>query len=319
MLNLVTDTLLLQDIRTLILGFWPNRHNDYFPGPLPVSIELKNFHKLKNYPYVICVKSDGTRYFLLIYKNKSYFIDRSFKVYHIEDVIHDSNTHLFDGELIVNNDGKHEYIIHDCICYNGKNISTESLDSRYESILSFSESIDQYVKDSNETKIKIGIKKFFNIKTQINEFKEYIKTINHKIDGYILTPLKLPIGTGTQYSLFKWKPLNMHTFDFRIKYDKGIFLAYVLQENTEILFASVSKTTEEGLEFSKKLDSLNFKNNDIVECEFNNNTKSFVPIMIRADKIHPNSLYTVEKTMFNIKENITEDELFTLTFTPRPN
>ena len=35
-------------------------------------------------------------------------------------------------------------------------------------------------------------------------------------DGLIFMPNKLPVVSGTQYSMFKWKPPNKHTFDFQI-------------------------------------------------------------------------------------------------------
>ena len=55
-----------------------------------------------------------------------------------------------------------------------------------------------------------------------------------------------------------------------------------------------------------------FKNNDIIECRYNTETECFEPIKIRTDKSHANNLYTVDKTMQNIRENITLEELFNM-------
>ncbi len=55
-----------------------------------------------------------------------------------------------------------------------------------------------------------------------------------------------------------------------------------------------------------------FENGDIVECEYNEMDEVFIPIKIRHDKTHPNSKYTVKKTLGNIKENITIEELIEL-------
>jgi hypothetical protein len=50
----------------------------------------------------------------------------------------------------------------------------------------------------------------------------------------------------------------------------------------------------------------------IVECEYDEVADTFKPIKLRLDKSHPNSLMTINKTMCNIKENITMDELIKL-------
>lgn len=311
MCKIVTDEKLRLDIQTLILGYWPNRQNDYFPGPLPVSLELKNFYKLKNYPYLICVKSDGTRFLFLHYNSRSYLIDRTFKIREVFiNFKEDPKIFLYDGELIEKNNGEWYYIIHDCICMENINVSTEDFDDRYESIQT---TMSEYICDDDVQSpvIKLGIKKFFKF-DMIDQFKKYIKEIDHKTDGYILTPLKLPIGTGTQYSLFKWKPIKSHTFDFKITDDDKIYYVYVSQDKGEILFATVDKNSEDGIKFKKELNEINYTSGSIVECIYDDNTKCYVPIMIRKDKIHPNSLYTIDKTMLNIRENITEAELFTL-------
>ena len=36
-------------------------------------------------------------------------------------------------------------------------------------------------------------------------------------DGIIFMPENLPVISGTQYSMLKWKPDDKHTFDFLVK------------------------------------------------------------------------------------------------------
>jgi mRNA-capping enzyme len=314
---IIKDKKLLQEITTFVLGLWPNRINDYFPGPLPVSLELRNFSKLKALPYVICVKSDGIRFFLAFFNGVSYMIDRTFKI--AEVAIKFKSTCkglLFDGELIKNNDNIWTYIIHDCVCMNGVNISNDNFDQRYEILQQGL--VDYFLKDPpgfdvhlSSTYIKLSVKKFFTF-DKINEFKEYIKTIDHPHDGFIMTPVNKPIGTGTQYTLFKWKPKESHTFDFRVKEDHGVYYAYVIQYQKEELFASISNKEPEGKEFENSLKKIGFKSGDIVECRYDDVRGVFEPILIRLDKSHPNNINTVEKTLINIKEAITMDELFNL-------
>ena len=62
---------------------------------------------------------------------------------------------------------------------------------------------------------------------------------------------------------------------------------------------------ELGKKFIEKTKTLEgYKNECIVECTFNNETSNFEPILIRTDKTHPNSMRTIERTLFNINENI---------------
>ncbi len=311
----VTDKDRQRHIKSLVLGFWPTRLNDDFPGPMPVSLELKKFNKLINYHYMICVKSDGTRFFMLCDNGKTFLINRKFKIYEVFVKTTGNNTFLFDGELIQNNNSEWVYIIHDCICMERRNISQDSFDQRYEAIKCFLE--DYYCSNDKGETFRISKKEFFDLSvTGIENFREYIKNIDHKVDGYILTPVKLPIGTKTQFTLFKWKPLNMHTFDFRVSENKSTYNVFALNENTEVLFASVDKDSEDGKTFKEELNRVGYVPNSIIECNYNTDTKCYVPFLLRTDKNVPNSLYTIEKTMENIIENITEEELFTLS--PRP-
>lgn len=298
----ITDENLSREIKSLILGFWNNRSNDYFPAPLPVSIEIFNFKTLMKFTYLISVKSDGIRYLMLNHNNNVYFIDRTFKIYSSNLKFKEGiKTMLFDGELVVCLDGQQKYIVHDCVCIDNRNISQDFFDSRYESMLT---GVNMYMENNED----VEVKKFFSF-NKIQELEDYIRTLNHKTDGFILTPLNMPIGTGTQYSLFKWKPRESHTFDFRVIETNTSIETYVFKNNKDLLFASIEKSDPLSLPFIEKLRKLNFKSPSIVECSYDSEKDTFEPIMIRNDKANPNSFTTVEKTFLNIKENITREEL----------
>jgi hypothetical protein len=80
----VTDVKLLQELKSTLLGFWPKRKNNNFPAPLPVSIERKNFDALKKFPYVISLKSNGTRFLLVAFNEHVYIVDRVFDFYIVD-------------------------------------------------------------------------------------------------------------------------------------------------------------------------------------------------------------------------------------------
>jgi mRNA guanylyltransferase len=122
-------------------------------------------------------------------------------------------------------------------------------------------------------------------------------------------PEKLPVMTGTQFSMFKWKPSNKHTVDFLIKVVNENLEAYVYHENNLIKFANILQNQEPGAKFIEQFKQLdNYNTECILECLFLKETQNFKPILIRTDKNFPNSLRTVERTLFNAEENITIDE-----------
>jgi len=62
-------------------------------------------------------------------------------------------------------------------------------------------------------------------------------------------PNKLPVVSGTQYSMFKWKPPNKHTFDFQIVENESNLTAKVYHLNKLIDFANIKSNDLNGKEF----------------------------------------------------------------------
>lgn len=317
------------NLRNCILSYWPERKNDFFPAPQPVSLERRDLYKLKKFPYLVCVKSDGMRFLMFCTIidniNKCYLIDRAFRFFQVDIIFDDCiyNNTLFDGELVrtetMFGEKQWSYIIHDCICFINQIVAKNKFNDRYECV---NTTLDiYYTKDtniSNDTFI-IQQKKFlpFNQLDQLVKMMEDDDSINHNTDGIIFTPKDLPIGMNTQYTLFKWKPRQLHTFDFKIDIRNNTIYAQVNDKknakdpkNPIVDFASVNINTENGQMFINKLNSLeNFKNGCIVECDYDDVTECYKPKLVRNDKKHPNGLYTVEKTLNNIIENITIEYL----------
>ena len=71
--------------KRIVNGYFRNNVNSQFPGALPVSLERRDFHKLKTYEYSVTEKTDGIRYFMLITKHKdeqiALMIDRKYNFY----------------------------------------------------------------------------------------------------------------------------------------------------------------------------------------------------------------------------------------------
>ena len=284
--------------------YYKERGLDTYPAPQPVSIEKKDFVKFKNYEYNIGLKLDGVRYILYLFKNNQnintgVIINRSLQCYSIDISGDPSLFHgtILDGELCKNN-----FIIHDGVLVGGTRINKLTHDDRLNSITRF---LNNNTINSDE--YTFVTKKFYKFSELNNFIENEYKNKNYSNDGIIFMPNKLPVMSGTQYSMLKWKPPTKHTCDFLIKEDGESFGAYVYHLKSITLFANINFLNESGKLFintTKKLN--NYKDNCILECVYENN--NFVPLVIRTDKSHCNSLRTVERTLFNINENITLED-----------
>lgn len=310
----VTDINLNKDIRNFIFQQWDVKENEtnYIPAPQPVSLERKDLKKLIDYDYFVCIKSDGMRFLMAVLNGFTYFIDRAFKIYivNITYNIKVDNQYLMDGELVFeHNENKWSYIIHDCINSQSKNISKFDLVTRLNEA-------DNFLKYFEKGDIFLKKKQFFNFK-KMNMLVKLLEDnkFDHETDGFIFTPKNEKIGKFTQYDLFKWKPITSHTFDFKIVCNLNGVLAYVIKNKLEEQpYACAIKGSNEEKIFMEYLNKNcpDFKNGNIVECEFDINTGLYKPIKLRTDKIYPNSFFTVNKTLVNIQENITVEELIDL-------
>jgi hypothetical protein len=160
--------------------------------------------------YSVSEKADGERCLLYIYNNDIFRIDKSLNLNFVNNIQNNSNNnsnnnlknlsknlYLLDVEFI----SPQTYLIFDCIIFNGKDVSNQSLDKR----LSFIEKL-----------IKVRIKKH-NFSNKKNFFeickKVYLDSkYKHPIDGLIFTPIE------EQYraNVYKWKPPKEQSVDFFI-------------------------------------------------------------------------------------------------------
>jgi len=285
---------------------------DHFPGPQPVAIERKDLNLKER--YMVCEKTDGERAILLLLQinnkpmcfiinrnNELYFMDLSFK----KEVFEGS---IFDGELIKTKKGVWNYLIHDCMAYNGTSFLEISHRLRYGCI------IDLIVKrySNKETDcVNIKTKLFYEYGPKIVKTWEHIqKTTENQIDGLIFTPVEKGIVFGRDNSLFKWKEIN--TIDFLVKIvSKKVNLYYY--KKTLVIYKSFKSDSENYkniIDFVKDDESVDLLKGVIIEFKISNDNENFTPYRLRTDKDKPNGEITVNNTLKNIQENITINELF---------
>ena len=289
------------------MNYCYNNKTNNFPGANPVSIEKKDFEKFEKHVYHVSLKTNGTRFIMYFLKdkndiNKCILINRALECFVINNIEADDNIYngtILDGELCFDND-LWKFIVHDGVLLCGNRINKAPYSSR---MFDINSCINTYIYTTTND-IEINIKKYYNY----TDFKEFIDNeyVPNKInnDGIIFMPETLPVISGTQYSMLKWKSTENCTFDFLIKENNDDMEAYVFHMGKSTIFAKIDNTKDEGKDFIEKAKKLpEYKNECILECSFKNN--NFVPLLIRTDKTHSNSLRTIERTLFNITEGIT--------------
>ncbi len=276
--KLDTRTDLAEYIREYIHSVWKSRDKSLFPGPHPVSIERKHFPLLTQNRYVVCEKTDGTRFFLVCVKFKeskyAVFVNRAMDMYTIR-VSMPANT-IIDGELI-----EDRFIIYDGIIINGEYIGDLNFIER----LKHTECV---TKAPPIPGIKLKMKTMWNL----SQFKElYNKKFDYEIDGYIFTPVDEPIRMETHETMFKWKPLDRITMDFIVTNSK----LYVWDR-------------KHGYIYIQDCDYSQYEGK-IIECKLNE-SKQWSLVKVRNDKTFPNNRRTYLRTLANISENIKPEEFF---------
>jgi hypothetical protein len=166
--------------------------------------------------------------------------------------------------------------------------------------------------------------------TNIETLFKTLPTIRHRTDGLIFTPIYERVRRGRHRSMFKWK--SEHTIDLllEIKFSNlGVLPIepYVIRDETLVpcennLYSMTSgnplKIEIEANDFVKSLvDHLKSREVEeysiVAECsmeKLREDTWKCHPIILRRDKMIPNSSLTVELTLLHAEENITAQELY---------
>ncbi|ABT14547.1 hypothetical protein NY2A_B148R [Paramecium bursaria Chlorella virus NY2A] len=267
------------------------------PGPNPVSIERKDFDKLKQHKYVVSEKTNGIRFVMLftrIYGLKiCVIVDRAMTVYllpfkNIPKVLFQGT--IFDGELCVDrSEKKCAFVLFDAVIVSGITVSHMDLASR---VYAMKRSLKDF-KNVLEDPVIIHYKSWIPLEhpTIIKNHLDKMKDVYHT-DGIIIMSVDDPVVYGRNFNLFKLKPSTHHTVDFIVMNENGTIGIYdpKLRKNIDV----------------GKLDGY-WNQGSIVECAFVDGFWKF--IQNRPDKTQANDRLTFEKTMLNIEENIMIDEV----------
>lgn len=231
------------ELKDVVSAYLPWRP-DEFPGMQPVSFTRNSIVDLEENDYFVCEKSDGVRYLLLIMKTPkgaaSFLIDRKNNYHHVDIPfpLPDSlkspggfefhSETLLDGEMVISNDGSRKslrYLVFDAIAINGKSVVHDNFSKRLgffsrDVLEPYKKFMREHIELQQKIPFIVGIKKQQR-SYGVNIVFQEIKNLNSKNDGLILTPVNTPYSSGTCYKLYKWKPQELNSVDFKISVVKN--------------------------------------------------------------------------------------------------
>lgn len=279
------------------------RPKDYFIGPQPVTLELKNVVEpglgivsIVN-DYTVTEKADGERCLLYVASDgKCYIINNRLSVKYTGVKINRNTNCVFDGEYITRDTlGRRiaMFGIFDAYYNNGVDVRGYPLvSSTGESRLKVMQNFAKQYKDVFASDgLTLFAKEFkydgdiFNLAKELWD-KEQGGIYPYKIDGLIFTPKNLAVGgrflkdepanIRTWDMVFKWKPPQENTIDFLIRFekdDKGEQYL-VLKENKYYKMATLYVGYNPTLH--ERLTAMKFLTNDVKQAQ-NYIPKEFIP------------------------------------------
>ncbi|KAH8266560.1 hypothetical protein KR018_001419, partial [Drosophila ironensis] len=303
---------------------WCHWRKTGFPGAQPVSMDRNNIKRLSEIPYRVSWKADGTRYMMLIDgRDEVYFFDRNHSCFQVENVAFvdgkNLNDHLegtlLDGEMVLDKIGETvtpRYLVYDIVRLSHRDVKDEPF---------FPNRLDYIKKEVIGPRIlgmKHGIinqrlqafsvrgKDFWDIWMSARLLGEkFARTLAHEPDGLIFQPSQQPYLPGVCSDVFKWKPHEMNSVDFRLKVimerGEGLLtkkVGFLYVGGHDAAFGRMQKLTKEVRELDNK----------IVECTMNQ-FGNWEFMRERTDKKHPNSFNTACAVVESITHPITKDYL----------
>lgn len=274
-----------------------------FPGPSPVSIERANFQVLRQQRYVICEKTDGWRAALMLcqYKEWDFVVlwDRKLTpylldLYHVPVALWQGS--LFDGEVVHDKSlDKWTFLVFDAVRIAGAPVWKRPLHYR---VGIASTSWRSYRPEDGDTLI-VRVKKFLPAE-DVQALPGHLANVRqqYETDGLVLTPDEEPVVFGRHWGMFKLK--TKHSVDFLVDEDGVGLLIYC-------------PSTKGHARMGRLISARPGFVGAVVECTLKDRVEGVWDlVMVRTDKKTANDRLTFEKTMLNMEENITMEEICTV-------
>lgn len=306
MLHQITDEVSCDIIKQAVkdLSFDDAKHARY-PGPNPVSLDTSHFPRLSGEPYYVCEKTDGVRYLMVCCTmpsppgithrdtiNVCALVDRSMTAYLLSirglpRAAYQGT--LLDGEVAWNKAlERWEYLVFDALCISGVPVLNGSLPDRMTGVHRMMEIYEHHDRDTMHIQPKN-----FIAGSRFAEFQDSLPDLEtrYDIDGLILTPARPPVVFGRHMGLFKMKFSSKHTVDFLVGPDGRQLSVFDAGRHSQVGSLYPGTTAPPG---------------SIAECSLAQpGSTLWTLVMLRTDKSTANDMYTYQKTMLNMRENLT--------------
>jgi hypothetical protein len=286
---------LLQELATMAGSSDPRR----FPGPNPCSLERSNYRALRSNSYFVCEKTDGVRFLWMCCsyggKKISAIVNRGMVVYLLP--LRAIPTAMFGGsvmdcELAFDKiDNTWSLLVFDAHVVSGIQLVSQPFSARMAALQRAMRVYAPHQADPVIARIKSFMPKFM--------FDAYVAhevalRERYDVDGMILTPEDSHVVYGQHNGMFKLK--FRHTVDFLVAPDGMGLAVYDSKTQAHAVVARARVALPPGC---------------VAECALGSDTL-WDMVTIRMDKTSANSRFTYDKTLLNMREGITADELRTV-------
>jgi len=176
---------------------------------------------------MVTEKTDGVRHLMLITRDDqrvySLLVDRGFRFYYtnvkfadfLREGTGDGGGTLLDGEIIWEPTG-FKFYIHDIVCMSGKrHVAKFNYVDRMKQVVDIVRWACFPPDDGNEL-VQLLPKQLFPLTDLQRLWTEIMPKLQHRSDGLILTPNKLPHTGKKNKLMFKFKEPDDHTIDLQL-------------------------------------------------------------------------------------------------------
>ena len=256
-------------------------HIMLFPGTHPVQVTRDTMTgNLKNFPYCVSKKIDGTRYMMIIGReNALWFMNRRMDVWRgpSNDKLSRFRNSVFDVEV-----RNGTVTIIDVINSSGQCVRSSPLFHRMNAAKQLLGTIGPLVGT-----LQLQLQTYH----PMNKLRDVVATTtdDDQFDGLVFTPKRTSYRLGRNDNLLKWKPKEKNTIDFAFK-EGNIY-------SETVCYGHVVGVPED------------VQTDEIIECTLERDIWVFH--RVRRDKTNPNARWIVDNILQSIQDDITIEELTT--------
>jgi hypothetical protein len=303
MLGKVFHRVLEPDASRIVTAMWglcaDARDAPKFPGPSPVSLENRDLAGLRARAAetYVCEKTDGVRYALVFLTHNGHrvaaLVNRRLAVWlcplrGVPRAAYQGT--VIDGELAYNKRVKaHQFVAFDAVCLSGIPVFHARFCQRVKWLHRVVEAMRP---EPAADPIAVKVKEFVlasdwpAVLSHARKAAEFFDT-----DGLVFTPDAEPVRFGRHMKMHKWKRPDHHTVDFLVGHSDTLA---VFNKSTHVV---VGRLVGGGAAPGQ-----------IAECALVGGD-AWRAVGVRTDKNTANDMFTYQKTMNNIAENLDLDAL----------